>query len=218
MYVDLYNSVIRDTLCKQHSCLHQEIRQHLKSQRPMAGHTDASREGEKKTEASDSSHSHIGQETNTHTAEETKQSPVNEDNATKPSENVIQQSTDSPPARPQDSRRTSSPTVTTATFHAMTVSYKQTTPAIAMDTPPAHNMAAVAKRPAEPHYDMDAEPTATVTQATDAVAVVTSEGVREEAGVPYQGGFGVDLDEEECDCDMEEYAEDEMEPQDTYSR
>ena len=143
---------------------------------------------------------------------------MTEDKVTNPSENVIQQSTDSPVARPQDSRRTSSPTVATATLHAMTVSYKQTTPAIAMDTPPAHNMAAVAKQPVEPHYDMDAEPTVAVTQATDAVAMVTDEGVRVEAGVPYQSEFGVDLDEEECDCDMEEYGEDEIEPPDTYSR
>ncbi|KAK2175835.1 hypothetical protein NP493_703g00014 [Ridgeia piscesae] len=214
-----------------------DIRQHLKSQRPLAGHTDGSREGGKKTEVSDRSHSDRGQKTevsdrshsdrgqktevsdrshsdrgqktevsdrshsdrgqktNTHTAEESKQSTVTEDKVTNPSENVIQQSTDSPAARPQDSRRTSSPTVATATLHAMTVSYKQTTPAIAMD----------------------AEPTVAVTQATDAVAMVTDEGVRVEAGVPYQSEFGVDLDEEECDCDMEEYGEDEIEPPDTYS-
>ena len=242
------------TRCLNKSCLLQDIRQHLKSQRPLAGHTDGSREGGdrshsdrgqktevsdrshsdrgqktevsdrshsdrgQKTEVSDRSHSDRGQKTNTHTAEESKQSTVTEDKVTNPSENVIQQSTDSPVARPQDSRRTSSPTVATATLHAMTVSYKQTTPAIAMDTPPAHNMAAVAKQPVEPHYDMDAEPTVAVTQATDAVAMVTDEGVRVEAGVPYQSEFGVDLDEEECDCDMEEYGEDEIEPPDTYSR
>lgn len=213
----------------------QEIRQHLKAQRPAVGYEDNNRERGKKTENIDSSQQSerrrktYGQ--NIDNTDTDKQSTVNEEGQAKTSKNAIKQSTEIPavkPATAQDASKitstsTSTSTVATTTFHSMTVGYKQSTPAITMDTPPVQSMAAVARQPVPdkttvPQFVVDMEPVQTVTMPTNSFTEITNGAVKDEMVSAFESEVGVGAYEEECECDMDEYDEEEKDQVDTYRR
>ena len=172
----------------------QEIRQHLRTQRPTDNEKANGRGRYEKSDSVDSS-AH-GSDTI-----QTNDGKLDAEKLAKTSQNIIMTTA----SIPRDTNNTT-------TFKAVTVP---------SDTHPVHDMAAVARQPtspvrttAAPQYV--AEPMAGVSMATDSFAIVTNEDTEGESVVPYESDFGVD--NEECDCDMEDYDDDEIDGVDMFDR
>ena len=182
----------------------QEIRQHLRTQRPTDNGKDNGRDTDKK---SGSAHgSDAIQATGRQTNNDDNERKLDTEKLAKISQNIAMTA--------------STPLNNTTALKTVTADLKQST-TDPTDTDPVHDMAAVARQPtspvrttAAPQYV--AEPMAGVSMATDSFAIVTNEDTEGESVVPYESDFGVD--NEECDCDMEDYDDDEIDGVDMFDR
>ena len=198
----------------------QEIRQHLRTQRPTDNGKDDGRDSYEKSGTVDSSArgSDTIRATGRRTNDDDNGGELDTEKPAKTSWNIVKLSTDIPRMTASTPHDTNDVTA----FKAMTVDLKQPI-AVPTDMHPAHDMAAIARQPTSPgrtttvpRYVADAEPIEAVTMVTDSVAIVTNGGVEEESVVPFESDFGVD--NEECDCDMEDYDDAEKDGADMFDR